>query len=187
MKWLAWLFGGGGPNARGVYGAGPAHPIHWFGRGGAETLCGVSGRWATESGRVTCETCLRILAESALLVPEPVEPEPEIPSEIPNPLKVAGTSRQQAALREIEEYPESTDRRGRSRFRATVRREPGNPHDPNAFVVIVNGEKIGYVPRDVAAALVAVRAHPDEVTCNGYVVGGDGRTLGARLWLADEL
>ena len=33
----------------------------------------------------------------------------------------------------------------------TLRAEPDNPHDPNAVAVLLaNGERVGYVPRDVA-------------------------------------
>ena len=38
--------------------------------------------------------------------------------------------------------------------RLLLRREPGNPHDPNAVEIVTEGgEKLGYVPRGAAAAL----------------------------------
>lgn len=38
----------------------------------------------------------------------------------------------------------------------TLRREPGNPHDPNAIAVdTAGGEQLGWVPRELAAELAA--------------------------------
>jgi HIRAN domain len=38
----------------------------------------------------------------------------------------------------------------------TLRRDPGNEHDPNAVAVLASGgEQLGWVPRDVAAELAA--------------------------------
>ncbi len=34
-----------------------------------------------------------------------------------------------------------------------LRREPANPHDPNAVAVTHDGQMLGYVPRDVAPAV----------------------------------
>src|SRR4051794_35975147 len=34
-----------------------------------------------------------------------------------------------------------------------LRRDPGNPHDPNAIAVDAGGEQVGWVPREVAAEL----------------------------------
>jgi HIRAN domain-containing protein len=35
----------------------------------------------------------------------------------------------------------------------TLRRDPGNEHDPNAIQVLAGGEQIGWVPRELAAEL----------------------------------
>jgi HIRAN domain-containing protein len=35
----------------------------------------------------------------------------------------------------------------------TLQRDPGNEHDPNAIQVLVSGEQIGWVPREIAAEL----------------------------------
>jgi len=35
----------------------------------------------------------------------------------------------------------------------TLRRDPGNEHDPNAVQVLADGEQIGWVPREIAAEL----------------------------------
>jgi hypothetical protein len=37
----------------------------------------------------------------------------------------------------------------------TLRRDPGNEHDPNAIQVLAGDEQIGWVPREVAAELAA--------------------------------
>jgi hypothetical protein len=37
----------------------------------------------------------------------------------------------------------------------TLRRDPGNEHDPNAIAVSAGGEQVGWVPREVAAELAA--------------------------------
>ena len=50
------------------------------------------------------------------------------------------------------------------RTNALLRREPENPHDPDAVVVTINGEMVGHVPRDDAAQFGA------ELTA----LGGDG-------------
>jgi HIRAN domain len=34
-----------------------------------------------------------------------------------------------------------------------LRRDPDNPHDPNAIAVLAGGEQVGWVPREVAASL----------------------------------
>jgi hypothetical protein len=34
-----------------------------------------------------------------------------------------------------------------------LRRDPGNPHDPNAIAVLAGGAQVGWVPREVAADL----------------------------------
>jgi hypothetical protein len=34
-----------------------------------------------------------------------------------------------------------------------LRRDPGNPHDPNAIAVLAGGAQIGWVPREIAAEL----------------------------------
>jgi hypothetical protein len=37
----------------------------------------------------------------------------------------------------------------------TLRRDPGNEHDPNAIMVLAGEEQIGWVPRELAAELAA--------------------------------
>jgi HIRAN domain-containing protein len=37
--------------------------------------------------------------------------------------------------------------------RLELRRDPDNPHDPNAIAVLAGGEQVGWVPRELAAEL----------------------------------
>jgi len=36
-----------------------------------------------------------------------------------------------------------------------LRRDPANPHDPNAIEVLAGGRQLGFVPREVAAGIAA--------------------------------
>lgn len=40
----------------------------------------------------------------------------------------------------------------RAGCKVSLLREPTNPHDPNAILVMLKGKKIGYVPRDLTRA-----------------------------------
>jgi hypothetical protein len=51
-------------------------------------------------------------------------------------------------------------------FVALLKREPTNPHDPNAILVLVDGKKIGYVPRERAARWAdGIDRVGGEITC----------------------
>jgi hypothetical protein len=72
----------------------------------------------------------------------------------------------------------------------------GNPHDPNAVGVFVDGQLVAYVPRQLAAGIRAdiLRLSPDErpVTCDAKIVGGwdrgdDEGHYGIKLSLANPL
>lgn len=56
----------------------------------------------------------------------------------------------------------------------SLRREPDNPHDPNAVAVFVHGEQIGYLKREVAerlSALIDIPGYAAEAVVDG-VYGG---------------
>jgi len=58
---------------------------------------------------------------------------------------------------------------------ATLQPEPANPYDPNAVGVHVRGLLVGYLPRELAAALHAdfLRLSPGRpITCKARILGG---------------
>lgn len=77
---------------------------------------------------------------------------------------------------------------------ATLKPEPDNPHDPNAVAVWIQGEKVGYLARPMAAAFIISSQNNavSEVTCDALIVGGWDRGergmghFGVRLDLFNE-
>ena len=61
---------------------------------------------------------------------------------------VVGESHYQPALRKLRNGRHMATDNG---FVADVVAEPGNPHDPNACAVYIEGLKVGYLPRDAAS------------------------------------
>ena len=57
---------------------------------------------------------------------------------------------------------------------AVMRREPANPHDPNAVSVWIEREIVGYLARDQAARVSGQMAEDgiDEAACEAQVVDG---------------
>ena len=76
---------------------------------------------------------------------------------------------------------------------AELRPEPNNPYDSNAVAVFIDGRKVGYLGRDVAAdyltRLAETGAAGATVRCNAKIVGGwrtnqhDSGHFGVRLGL----
>lgn len=72
-----------------------------------------------------------------------------------------------------------------------------NPHDPNAVGVFIEGQLVGYVPRDAAPQLrediLRINREERPVTCDGKIVGGwdrghgDEGHYGLKLSLSDPL
>lgn len=89
-------------------------------------------------------------------------------------IPVVGESFCQDELVRLRDAFDALGRDGRG-FVATLRPEPDNPHDANAVLVLLdpNGQKLGYLPRDVAhdfSKLVASLEPP--VQCGARLVGG---------------
>lgn len=57
---------------------------------------------------------------------------------------------------------------------AEIMREPSNPHDPNAVVVLIDGRKVGYLQRGQAARVSAqmVSDGVQAVRCGAQITGG---------------
>lgn len=57
---------------------------------------------------------------------------------------------------------------------AEIMREPSNPHDPNAVVVLIEGRKVGYLAREQAARVSAqmVTDGVQAVRCGAQITGG---------------
>ncbi len=87
-------------------------------------------------------------------------------------INVAGESHYQDALRAI------TKGEARLETDAALISEPDNPHDPNAIRVEIEGEKVGYLPRDLAPAYGSLVREPAErgrtAVCEAMVSGRDG-------------
>ncbi|MCU0907099.1 MAG: HIRAN domain-containing protein [Rhodobacteraceae bacterium] len=72
---------------------------------------------------------------------------------------------------------------------AELVREPGNPFDTNAIVVLIHGDTVGYLPRDQAARVSAQMAEDgiERATCGAKIIGGwrtnqyDEGSFGVRL------
>ena len=73
---------------------------------------------------------------------------------------------------------------------AEVRREPGNPYDPNAIQVLVATRLVAYLPRDQAARYAPVmdRKRIQALACAAQIRGGwkngaDEGEFGIVVWL----
>ena len=115
-----------------------------------------------------------------------------VPCEPGFPLEVRGESYRQAAIARLVEAcgPEQTAHdRCRCEIRVQLRREPGNPVDPNAVQVLsLADELLGYLPRELAGEYSRVLRLVDGrliVRCDGCAYGrlhrGDGWNFG--IWL----
>jgi hypothetical protein len=97
-------------------------------------------------------------------------------------VNVAGESHYQKALRAIAGAGEV-----RHATEARLVPEPDNPHDPHAVVVEVQGAKVGYLPRALAAAwtprLAELAARRRVGACEATIVGGADTPLGVFLRL----
>lgn len=102
-------------------------------------------------------------------------------------VNVAGESHYQHALQEL------TGTDGTSEIRLEVEAvlvpEPANPHDPNAVMVQIDGQLIGYLPRPDAVAyapmIAAVEARGRTAACEAMIAGrgGESPALGVFLQL----
>ena len=87
-------------------------------------------------------------------------------------INVAGESHYQDALRELT--------KGETRVGATAALipEPDNPHDPDAVRVEIEGQKVGYLPRDLAPGYGPLVREPAErdrtAVCEAMISGRDG-------------
>lgn len=102
-------------------------------------------------------------------------------------MNAVGESNYQSALRRI--------CGGHSRYGhelemdALLEREPHNPHDSNAVAVTINGERVGYLPREQAARVATQMAEDgfNRAGCRAKIVGGwrtnqyDEGNFGVRL------
>ena len=77
---------------------------------------------------------------------------------------------------------------------ATLEREPDNRHDANAIAVLIEGLKVGYIPRTDAAMLAEIMDRNDciQAFADAVIVGGWKRAngeghYGVCLDLADDL
>ena len=115
-------------------------------------------------------------------------PQPHRHDHLAPPPDVSGRQRLRVAGQEY--YREATQRLGGTGlepryFTALLRREPTNPHDANAIVVLVEGVKVGYVGRGRAARWAAgLDRTGGVVTCRLQAFRGATRTWKMTL-LAD--
>jgi hypothetical protein len=91
-------------------------------------------------------------------------------------VNVAGESHYQEALRELTGTDGSEQVRREAE--AVLVPEPGNPHDPNAVRVEIDGRLVGYLPRGAAVAygpmLQAVIARGRAAACEAMIAGRGG-------------
>jgi hypothetical protein len=64
---------------------------------------------------------------------------------------------------------------------AALVREPDNPYDKNAIAVHVDGQLVGYVPRDVAAELAPVMGRRGRRDCQALLQGRLSGLIGVML------
>jgi hypothetical protein len=97
-------------------------------------------------------------------------------------VNVAGESHYQDALRAIAGSGEV-----RLETEARLVPEPENEHDPNAVRVEIDGAKVGYLPRALAAAwaplLAELAARRRVGACEATILGGTDSALGVFLRL----
>lgn len=97
-------------------------------------------------------------------------------------VNVAGESHYQDALRAIAGPGEV-----RLETEAQLVAEPDNPHDANAVRVEIEGAKVGYLPRALAAAwtprLAELAARRRVGACEATIIGGADTPLGVFLRL----
>ena len=55
--------------------------------------------------------------------------------------------------------------------------EPGNPHDPNAIVIIIAGEKVGYVRSDENERVRYILENREIKSISAFIGGGEYKTL----------
>ncbi len=104
------------------------------------------------------------------------------------PMEVVGESNYQAAFVSVCGEP---NRNGYDEeFHASIRLEPENEYDPNAVMVDIYGQKVGYLPRAQAARVGAQmrQAGIKEAYCRANVRGGWKRSRSDQgafgVWLA---
>ncbi len=94
-------------------------------------------------------------------------------------VRAVGVSHYQDALTRI--CPRSEGERTRCRVRAGLVPEPGNPHDPNAVMVRIGDDLVGYLSRGDAErygpAVRLLADHGRHLVCDA-VVGGRGGDAG---------
>jgi hypothetical protein len=83
---------------------------------------------------------------------------------------VVGESRYQDALARI---VRGHNRDGHAHLcDARLVAEPTNPYDPNAIQVVIEGEPVGYVPKDRTARLHTAMVGTGELRCKARIDGG---------------
>jgi hypothetical protein len=92
-------------------------------------------------------------------------------------VRVAGTqARQDAVWRVVGPPVPEEDDRPHWHGEAELLPEPSNPYDPSAVRVEVEGEMVGYVPRELAArvqpAVSVLAARGERVVVPAYALGG---------------
>ena len=93
---------------------------------------------------------------------------------------VVGESRHNAQLRAIlTANGYALDNGGEHQTEALMLREPGNPFDPDAIAVVIDGKRVGYIPRDDAALLAPV--------FDGHNANGEDIYVPARIGWSDPL
>jgi hypothetical protein len=91
-------------------------------------------------------------------------------------IRVVGTSHYQDALLEL--APREADEEVRRDAVATLVPEPGNPHDPNAIAVQIDGRLVGYLSRDENTRWRGIAP----VSCEAMIAGKAG-TQGLGVFL----
>jgi hypothetical protein len=97
-------------------------------------------------------------------------------------LEVVGESHYQDNLRRLTGY-RPPDERVREEIHAILVPGEGNPYDPNAIAVWINGLQVGHLPREIASRyrpglLAQQRASGKPIALAGVIVGGGMRAEG---------
>ena len=137
-----------------------------------------SNYWRVDEGPHVCTSC----GSYAYTVSAPAPDGLDIEASIHTNQDVSGESHYMDALEAIGGASEGGHDRERAVIAGLVP-EPDNQYDPNAIMVVIEGQKVGYIPKDDASE-IGRRLGGKPIAVAARVGGGvEGSVIGVRLEL----